>query len=243
MDQNLAEQLVHHFLKEHDFTLFEAKQATQLLKLTLLRSKFQQTSSMEEAQFFLGFSYGGQHDVNLQITSPGPQNEQIEDAICEYYETRKSAHKGEKSFTLSVFVQWEIALRGKIRSVVPERSLHILTSPVNPMTAKHDHFSTQQILLKVKATLEAMKMNPATTAVALFAHRYHLPRVFSLAREQGFGRIATPSLDYLPRDQDSQCAYPWLRDFEGFFLANALSLMGALRHEKYLVNLEYFPQK
>ncbi|HSX24721.1 MAG TPA: hypothetical protein VLG69_02020, partial [Candidatus Andersenbacteria bacterium] len=180
-----------------------------------------------------GFSYGGRYDENRNITRPGPQNKQIEDVMYDHYEKCRKVPRGGDPIAIPVFVQWEVALSGKLRTVVPKQSLHVLVPPVDVMTAKHAHFTTKQILVTVKEMLLQKGMNPAITPIGLFAHRYHLPRVFDLAQEEGFGRIATPSLDDLPRDQDPDCAYPWLRDFQGFVLANSISRLARIRDKLY----------
>lgn len=242
MSPELNSLLLEHFRKEGDFSPEQAATAIECLAKTALNVGVDTTDSVTDAQCFLGFSFGGQHDELLNVSLPGPQNEKIANALCYWYEEKKRLHEGSKPFRLHMCVQWEIVLNSDLPEIVPVDQLHILRPPVNAMSAKHDHYPTQRLWADMVEILFANGIDATQVPVGLFAHRYHLPRIIEYARSIGVMKVASP-LTFLPFGFDPHCAYPWTRDFRGFWLSHVVSAMAKWRNELYCVQPQYFPQK
>src|SRR3989344_480396 len=240
MNPELARLLAEHFRNKGGFSSEEAAMAVECLRATALNLEVDTTHPITDAKCLLGFSWGGRHDQWLNISLPGPQNETIAAQMCCYYEILKSRTEGAEPFVLHVCVQWEIVINSNLAIVVPPEQLHVLRAPVNAMTAKHDHYSTQTLLGDMMDVLLANDVDLRTVPVGLFAHRYHLPRIVEYAKKLGIAQISSPVSD-MPSSFDLQSAQAWIRDFRGFFLSNAVSGMAKLRNDLYCVRPEYFP--
>ncbi len=233
MNPELTRLLREHFQVQGDFSPEEATIATECLRATALNVGVETTHPIEDAKCFLAFSFGGRHDQLLNVSLPGPQNQQIARAITRLYRERKNQ--------IYVCVQWEIVAGSDLAANILPEHLHILRPPVDPMNAKHGHYPTQRLWADMQKILSSKGIDITQVPVGLFAHRHHLPRVAEYARSIGVNKIASP-IDLMPKDFDPLCAYSWTRDFRGFYLSNAVSAMAKWRNEMYCTNPPFFPQ-
>ncbi|HLC49317.1 MAG TPA: hypothetical protein VJI96_02965 [Candidatus Andersenbacteria bacterium] len=241
MHAKLRDMLIQHFELKGGLSRAEAEIAVDCLDATALNVDAETTHGLLDAKCFLAFSFGGRHDALLNVSKPGPQNLQIAISLRDWYRRMKAQHNGPDPFVLHCCVQWEIALVNDLWETIPRDQLHILRPRVNAMNANHDHYPTQRLWEDMKDVLIRHNIDIAKVPVGIFAHRHHLPRVVQYANSIGVTRTAA-DLDAMPSDFDPYCAYPWTRDFRGFYLSNAVSAMAKMRNEEYCVNPEYFPE-
>ena len=241
MNGELERLLIEFFRTEAEFSEEDACVVVDCLRTTAFNMSVRTTCSIEDAQCILAFSFGGRHDRMFNVSIPGPQNEKIADTLGKYYESRKQLHVGNEPFCLHMCVQWEIILGSKLESIIPADQLHIFHPPVNVMSAKHDHYSTQELLEDMIQVLLREGINATQIPVGLFAHRYHLPRIIGYASSLGIVHIAS-STEQMPSDFDSLSAYPWARDIRGVYLSSVISGIAKKRNELYCVDPKYFPQ-
>lgn len=205
-------------LEEGGYTETDAEIIAHSLMSNLLNVQVTPTHQMEEVSCIMAFSWGGQHDKWNNIAKPGPENKALAELAVNHYQQRH----------VPVCIQWELATDDWIQQMIQPEDLHIYHAKLNPLTAKHDHYPTSELVKDMKAHLADKGVDCATSPVGLLAHRYHMARVVDFAKDQRIVQWASP-LAQLPTSMDSNCGYPWIRTAEAAFLSQGISVLAKAR--------------
>lgn len=222
----LQREIMDHFAT-FGYSLEHAEQIPHILQSTFFSVHAEATVAMEDATWLAVLSFGGRHDALGNVSIPGPQNEALADITLRYYEAKPRL----------ICAQWEVALALQDK-VLPEH-LWVAWPKTDPVSGRHGYYSTQDVLHDMLYQVAANRFS-FNGPMGLVTHRYHLPRVIDYARRLGKTEIAFPPLAELPSDFDPKCYVPWLRDFRGFFLSNAVSFMAYARNEEYCRSAAFF---